>query len=36
MGSELPAEGINHSGNWHKDKKDSNGNEITASHKNAR
>jgi phosphoenolpyruvate carboxykinase (GTP) len=36
MGSDLPAEGINHSGKWNKDKKDSNGNEITASHKNAR
>lgn len=36
MGSELPTEGVNHSGKWHKGKKDSNGNEITASHKNAR
>jgi phosphoenolpyruvate carboxykinase (GTP) len=36
MGSELPAEGINHSGKWKKGKKDSKGNEITASHKNAR
>ncbi len=36
MGNELPTEGINHSGNWQKDKKDSNGKEITASHKNAR
>jgi phosphoenolpyruvate carboxykinase (GTP) len=36
MGSDLPAEGINHSGRWHKGKTDSNGNEITASHKNAR
>jgi phosphoenolpyruvate carboxykinase (GTP) len=36
MGSDLPAEGINHSGKWHKGKQDSNGNEITASHKNAR
>ena len=36
MGSDLPAEGINHSGKWQKGKKDSNGNEITASHKNAR
>jgi len=36
MGSDLPAEGINHSGKWHKGKKDSNGNEIAASHKNAR
>jgi phosphoenolpyruvate carboxykinase (GTP) len=36
MGSELPTEGINHSGKWHKGKTDSKGNEITASHKNAR
>ena len=36
MGTELPAEGINHSGKWHKGKTDSGGNEITASHKNAR
>jgi len=36
MGSELPAEGFNHSGKWHKGKKDDKGNEITASHKNAR
>ena len=36
MGSELPAEGINHSGQWHKGKTDAKGNEITASHKNAR
>ena len=36
MGSELPAEGTNHSGKWHKGKTDSKGNEITASHKNAR
>jgi phosphoenolpyruvate carboxykinase (GTP) len=36
MGVELPAEGTNHSGKWHKGKKDSKGNEITASHKNAR
>jgi phosphoenolpyruvate carboxykinase (GTP) len=36
MGSEIPAEGINHSGKWHKGKTDSKGNEITASHKNAR
>ena len=36
MGSDLPAEGINHSGKWKKGKTDSNGNEITASHKNAR
>lgn len=36
MGSKLPTDGINHSGKWHKGKKDSKGNEITASHKNAR
>ena len=36
MGSELPTEGINHSGKWHKGKKNADGNEITASHKNAR
>jgi len=36
MGSELPTEGINYSGKWHKGKTDSKGNEITASHRNAR
>ncbi len=36
MGKELPTEGINHSGEWHKGKKDAQGNEITPSHKNAR
>lgn len=36
MGAELPSEGLNHSGKWHKGKTDDNGNEITASHKNAR
>jgi len=36
MGTELPTEGLNHSGKWHKGKKDADGNEITASHKNAR
>jgi len=36
MGKELPVEGINHSGQWHKGKTDNDGNEITASHKNAR
>ncbi len=36
MGTELPTEGINHSGKWHKGKTDDKGNEITASHKNAR
>jgi len=35
-GGELPPEGINHSGKWHKGKTDSDGNEITPSHKNAR
>jgi phosphoenolpyruvate carboxykinase (GTP) len=36
MGKELPKEGINHSGKWQAGKKDAKGNEITASHKNAR
>ncbi len=36
MGQELPDEGINYSGKWYKGKTDENGNEITASHKNAR
>ncbi len=36
MGKELPEKGTNHSGLWTKGKKDSNGKEITASHKNAR
>ena len=36
MGSELPSDGVNHSGQWHKGKTDADGNEITASHKNAR
>jgi len=36
MGKELPTKGINHSGEWQKGKTDNNGNEITASHKNAR
>ncbi len=36
MGCELPTEGINHSGKWHKGKTDPKGNEITASHRNAR
>ena len=36
MGSELPAEGVNHSGQWHTGKTDAKGNAITASHKNAR
>jgi phosphoenolpyruvate carboxykinase (GTP) len=36
MGSELPKEGENFSGEWHEGKKDEEGNEITAAHKNAR
>jgi len=36
MGRELPTEGVNHSGKWFRGKKDDKGNEITASHKNAR
>jgi phosphoenolpyruvate carboxykinase (GTP) len=36
MGSELPSEGTNHSGQWQKGKTDAKGNEITPSHKNAR
>ena len=36
MGAELPAEGVNHSGKWHKEKNDDKGKQITASHKNAR
>ncbi|MHC4571268.1 MAG: phosphoenolpyruvate carboxykinase (GTP) [Planctomycetota bacterium] len=36
MGTELPTEGTNHSGKWHKGKTDAKGNEITPSHKNAR
>ena len=36
MGSELPSKGTNHSGNWHNGKTDAKGNQITASHKNAR
>lgn len=31
-----PEKGINHSGEWHKGKKDTDGNEITPSHPNAR
>ena len=33
---EVPDAGINHSGEWHKGKKDENGKEITVSHRNAR
>ena len=36
MGKEIPEKGINHSGEWHKGKKDKDGHEITCSHKNAR
>jgi len=36
MGAELPTEGINYSGKWHKGKTDDKGNEISPSHKNAR
>ncbi|MBN2513568.1 MAG: phosphoenolpyruvate carboxykinase (GTP) [Sedimentisphaerales bacterium] len=36
MGSELPDKGINFSGPWHKGKKDKDGKDIPASHKNAR
>jgi phosphoenolpyruvate carboxykinase (GTP) len=36
MGTELPTEGTNHSGKWFNGKPDAEGNEITASHKNAR
>lgn len=33
---EIPSKGYNHSGEWHKGKKDEKGNEITVSHPNAR
>lgn len=36
MGKDLPSEGINFSGSWHKGKQDSSGKEILAAHKNAR
>lgn len=36
MGSELPEDGVNFSGEWHRGKKDEAGNEIPAAHKNAR
>jgi phosphoenolpyruvate carboxykinase (GTP) len=36
MGSELPKEGRNFSGDWHEGKIDTDGNEIPAAHKNAR
>jgi len=36
MGRELPAEGVNHSGQWKAGNRGSEGSEITAAHKNAR
>ena len=36
MATELPTEGTNHSGKWYNGKPDAEGNEITASHRNAR
>ncbi len=36
MGSDLPKDGVNFSGDWHEGKKDENGKEIPAAHKNAR
>lgn len=36
MGHELPSEGINYSGKWHKGKTDDEGNAISPAHKNAR
>ena len=36
MGKELPKEGCNYTGTWYEGKKDENGNEIPAAHKNAR
>ncbi len=36
MGQELPDEGVNYGGRWHKGKTDEKGNEITPSHRNAR
>lgn len=36
MGCRLPDSGVNHCGRWTAGKKDDSGNEITASHKNAR
>jgi len=35
-GCEMPSEGTNYSGKWHKGKKDAKGDELIASHKNAR
>ncbi len=36
MGEDIPEEGINFSGQWHKGKKDDDGSEIPPAHKNAR
>jgi len=36
MGKELPGEGINHAGRWHKGMKGPDGKEVTPSHRNAR
>jgi len=36
MGAETPDDGVNFSGQWHRDKKDANGKEIPLAHKNAR
>ena len=36
MGQELPTDGCNYTGTWYEGKKDENGNEISAAHKNAR
>jgi phosphoenolpyruvate carboxykinase (GTP) len=36
MGQEIPAKGINFTGEWTKDKKDAKGNSIPCAHKNAR
>ncbi|XHH10550.1 MAG: phosphoenolpyruvate carboxykinase (GTP) [Candidatus Bathyarchaeia archaeon] len=36
MGKELPKDGLNYSGQWYEGKKDENGAEIPAAHKNAR
>jgi len=36
MGEELPPDGLNFAGDWHKDKTDAQGNKIPPAHKNAR
>jgi phosphoenolpyruvate carboxykinase (GTP) len=36
MGEGIPEKGHNHSGEWHRGKRDAEGNEVTPSHKNAR